>query len=328
MLDSIIDDKGSCILRMLDFFLTETQFRKGIQQYLKRWYYKATVEDDLWDSFPAGPHMVLPNITLREAMQSWTMQSGFPVVTVIRDYSTGNVTISQQRFLEQHQTDSSVWYIPLNYIWKGHDKPTKMWFIHKAITAPLFPRATQNDWLLINVDQTGFYRVNYDLKNWELLRRQLEDDPLKIPPGNRAQLIDDAFELAENELLSYEIPMKLLKYLPFGERHYVPWASAISNLELLDTVLHNTPYNGNYQNFLIDLIRPIYDNLFPGNGIVDYRKDSLNNKKLKKLILKTACTARYEPCLEWALSLYATWMKNSSAKNPYVIILLNIIQIK
>ena len=30
-----------------------------------------------------------------------------------------------------------------------------------------------NSWLLMNVEQRGFYRVNYDVTNWELLSQQL-----------------------------------------------------------------------------------------------------------------------------------------------------------
>lgn len=93
----------------------------------------------------------------------------------------------------------------------------------------------------------GFFRVNYDLNNWNLLIGQLLENTSGISINNRAQLIDDAFELAENCLLEYDIPIKLIKYLPNNEINYTPWATALSNLELLETTLHNTKFNGMYQ---------------------------------------------------------------------------------
>lgn len=33
-----------------------------------------------------------------------------------------------------------------------------------------------NTWLLGNINQTGYFRVNYDLQNWKLLIQQLHDN--------------------------------------------------------------------------------------------------------------------------------------------------------
>lgn len=34
-----------------------------------------------------------------------------------------------------------------------------------------------NTWLLGNINQTGYFRVNYDLQNWKLLIQQLHANP-------------------------------------------------------------------------------------------------------------------------------------------------------
>lgn len=51
------------------------------------------------------------------------------------------------------------------------------------------------EWIIGNVQQKGYYRVNYDLRNWEALISQLNSDHRVIPTKNRAQIIDDAFNL-------------------------------------------------------------------------------------------------------------------------------------
>lgn len=44
-----------------------------------------------------------------------------------------------------------------------------------------------------------------------------------------------------------------------------------------------------------------------GTSIVEKIDESLNIKKLRKLILKTACNLWFEPCLDWAHSKYMNW---------------------
>ncbi len=37
-------------------------------------------------------------------------------------------------------------------------------------------KTTGNDWVLVNVNITGYYRVNYDTENWERLLNQLTEN--------------------------------------------------------------------------------------------------------------------------------------------------------
>lgn len=73
--------------------------------------------------------------------------------------------------------------------------------------------------------RSGFYRVNYDIDNWKELIKQLKDDPTVIHAINRAQLIDDAFNLAIAGHLDYAIPLGLSEYLE-KENSVTPWYSA------------------------------------------------------------------------------------------------------
>ena len=50
-------------------------------------------------------------------------------------------------------------------------------------------------WIVGNVRQFGYYRVNYDQQNWQALMDQLKSDHHVISVKNRAQIIDDSFNL-------------------------------------------------------------------------------------------------------------------------------------
>jgi len=48
--DAISYDKGGCVLRMLENYVGESNFRKGLKHYLRKYMYKNAVGQDLWDS--------------------------------------------------------------------------------------------------------------------------------------------------------------------------------------------------------------------------------------------------------------------------------------
>ena len=68
-----------------------------------------------------------------------------------------------------------------------------------------------------------FYRVNYDAHNWQRLTSFLRTKSYEeIDPINRAQLIDDSFNLARANYLEYSVALDLTLYM-YKEVHYTPW---------------------------------------------------------------------------------------------------------
>ena len=72
-------------------------------------------------------------------------------------------------------------------------------------------------------------RVNYDKENWKLLAQQLLKDHTAIHVINRAQIMDDALNLAKSDLLDYETALSVTGYLS-KEVEYIPWASALTGI--------------------------------------------------------------------------------------------------
>jgi aminopeptidase N len=69
-------------------------------------------------------------------------------------------------------------------------------------------------YFLVNLKQTGYYRVQYDEANWMLIANELSHGNFSaIPPNSRAMLIDDAAVFFENKILNIRILLELLKYL-------------------------------------------------------------------------------------------------------------------
>ncbi len=86
----------------------------------------------------------------------------------------------------------------------------------------------------------GYYRVNYDERNWNLIWAQLLHELSQIPTISRAQIVDDAFNLARADLLPYRTAMNLANYLK-KEDEYLPWKSAFDAFQYIDSMLASTP---------------------------------------------------------------------------------------
>ena len=93
----------------------------------------------------------------------------------------------------------------------------------------------------------GFYRVNYDKKNWALLTAALNSENFSgIHVINRAQLLDDALALARAGQLDYATAMGVTSYLE-KELDYIPWKAALNALSYIDTMLVRTSVYANFK---------------------------------------------------------------------------------
>jgi len=99
----------------------------------------------------------------------------------------------------------------------------------------------------------GFYRVNYDLNNWQQLIKQLNESNTNIHVLNRVQLIDDSFNLARAGMLNYTIPLNLSTYLT-KEDDEIPWYTAIECLSYVVERMRRSAQGYDY----IKVCREIY----------------------------------------------------------------------
>ena len=78
---------------MMDHFMGNKAFRKGLTTYLKEMAFKNAEQDDLWRYMTNAAHEAgtLPkDLTIKDIMDTWTLQMGYPVITVTRSYDEEN----------------------------------------------------------------------------------------------------------------------------------------------------------------------------------------------------------------------------------------------
>ncbi|XP_026290369.1 aminopeptidase N [Frankliniella occidentalis] len=333
--DSIAYDKGACLLRMLHHSLGDAAFRRGVKQYMQTWKHNSTTESRLWEPLteavrsappPDSAHVTLPeNTTVAEVMSAWTRAAGFPVVNVTR--AGGKLVLTQEKFLRRPWARNSsrpysepqLWHVPVSMVTQSEaerdasllqDTRPRAWLVARTLVLDM---DKPDDWVLVNLQQTGFFRVNYDLDNWRLLSEQLRRDPSRLPVAVRAQLLDDAFALAGAGLLPYEVALNLTTYLPGREHHPRPWAPALAGLGDILSHLTDQPDYILFERYMQKLLSPLWEQVAPADPSTSATPSPVEANTTKEQLLHRAemvswsCSMHVDKCEDWAKRAVHKW---------------------
>ncbi|XP_063593106.1 aminopeptidase N-like [Penaeus indicus] len=324
--DAISYSKGSSIIRMMTHYLTETTFRKGLNNYLKALAYNSSVQDDLWKHLTVAAHEdgILPkDVTVKMIMDTWTLQMSYPVIQVTRSPDGTSAILTQERFLLERSANSSdttdyKWWVPLTYTTQSeanfNQTQASLWMKDSEDHVTVSSLPPKDQWVIFNLQQTGYYRVNYDDHNWNLIIQQLKKDHQVICPVNRGQIINDAMNLARAGHLSYKIAIDAYAYLR-KEDEYLPWTTGVNQLHYIESMFKRRSGFGALKHYLLDLVLPLYESVGFDNKI----EDSFLEQQKRKIAVNWACKLGHKDCLDKVQTLYRHWMAhpdNTSIISP------------
>jgi len=215
LFDEISYGKGASILRMIEAYIGSENFKKGVAQYLQKFRYGNASGHDLWSSLQEASGTDVGRI-----MEGWISQEGFPVIKA--SMAGGKLALEQERFLLTGGTSKQIWPIPVTM---NVDGKTQSLLLDKKRTEVGLPTSPNS--LKLNVDQTGFYVVQYEGKDLQELVWKG-----RLSPLDRWGLINDAKAF----LLSGRTPFK--EYLNIVERYekeeeYLPAIEVSDQLSFL-----------------------------------------------------------------------------------------------
>ncbi|XP_052782181.1 putative aminopeptidase-2 isoform X1 [Mya arenaria] len=317
--DTISYSKGGSVIRMMRYILGEETFRQGLTKYLNSHKYANANHDDLWEALHEQSRIDGKVTDVKGIMDTWTLQMNYPVVMVTTNGS--QLRFQQSRFLKNSAAnDTGKYPSPFNYRWRipitytTSKAPTfaenisYTWLDQEFADVTITPM-NDGDWVLVNVNQYGVYRVNYAASNWNALVKQLKAKHEVISTINRAQIINDAWSLSKAGQLSTEIALSTLEYLD-QEMDYVVWAAAEDQITYLDDMLKNTDLYGSFKSFMLSKL----SGPFQHYGLDDTNAthiESLTRSKIAGL----ACSYGLQECVNEAVRLFEQWMDNPD-RNP------------
>ncbi|XP_030841204.1 aminopeptidase N-like [Strongylocentrotus purpuratus] len=316
--DSISYSKGASILRMLNDILGEDVFVSGLNAYLITHRKDNAKTDDLWAALTEADKGMGDN-DVKQIMDTWTLQMGFPVVDFRRIDDT-HFNASQEHFLinpdagvdDRYGDLGYLWYIFLTYTQKtdvNFERPNTMWIEKEpwaliTLSSPM----EADDWFLANIQHYGYYRVNYDNENWARLIQQLVDNHLVFPTENRAQLISDALTLARVGRVDYPIALDLTLYME-NEEDYVPWEALLSVISYITDMFSRHYGYGSLERYMQKKVQTLYNDL-------QWNDDPVNDPHLTQFnrvnAIGTSCKYRNQDCLDQASTLFQEYMTNDA----------------
>lgn len=232
--------------------------------------------------------------------------------------------ISQERYFNKYphpEANLTSFWIPYNFDtardYAINNTLPDGWLPKGAKSLRIKPTAnkkwSRRDWVLFNRQQTGYYRVLYDLLNYKYITKELNSGNLtKIHPYNRAQLLDDTRSFVETGRLPSSVLMELTSYLS-REREYGPWAVAEKYLiDIKRSLSEGSPAYQKYSNFVVDLVQPFYED-YP---LDDNEHDSLTQNSIRQIAVKLACEFGVEACLQKAKQSFDKFIQTGTFASP------------
>ncbi|XP_076453772.1 glutamyl aminopeptidase-like [Babylonia areolata] len=320
--DAISYSKGASVIRMMKSIMGKEKFFKGVSIYLKRYMWGNAETDQLWEALSQVEGA--PNV--KYIMDTWTRQMGFPYINLTftphpqvrgsptrsTTTTTTTVTATQARFLadpgavfdEDQSPFRYKWYVSLDCLTSADQKTVNI----LNLTDVTFQLSTNTDdphsWVKCNLEQSGFYRVNYPPSNWKQLARMLRSTPVqswKLSAADRSGLLDDAMNLARAGLLGYDVALEMTSYLNL-EDSFIPWQSTYDSLTYISSMLMFDTDYGLWRGFVLSIVSPALDRL----GWEDVGTDL--HKRLRGLLIDLACKHGDPACLANATAKFRNWL--------------------
>ncbi len=225
---------------------TESTFLKGLEIYLNDRAFSIASEEDVFRAMElaVGEDNSVPDeIDVPTVMFSWTSQAGFPLIEVTRDYESvsgaQSVSLTQERYFsdQSNSPNNITFWIPINYATSRdpsfNDTSPDLWYPPTRNFNFTIPSLLASDWLLLNKQASGYYRVLYDDTNYELLADAMVRNVSIFHRLNRAQLVDDSYNFARIERLTYGQFLNIVRFLE-NDNEYASWYPAITAFSAMD----------------------------------------------------------------------------------------------
>ena len=282
MFDILTYEKGGAVVRMLEQYLGEDEFRAGIVRYMAENAYGNAETTDLWDAIEAETGQ-----PVRRIMDSWIFQGGFPLISVATEGTT--VTFTQERmvFAGGDETSETDWAVPLLFRWRaqGAEEPvsSRVLLDGEHTTVEL---GAEPEWLVANAGATGFVRVAYHADLLDALAEVALDELTAL---ERYALVDDAYAAVLADRMSSMSFVTLIEAMS-GEHDRSVWQRLIAGLRQMERLV-----DGEARERLADIAHDILAPPLANLGLAPREGDDERTRQLRGDLVRALGTVGNDP---------------------------------
>ncbi|XP_067209689.1 aminopeptidase Ey isoform X3 [Linepithema humile] len=232
--------KSSVIWRMLYNIISDDVFWTAINRYVNTLDSRTTATDTMnlsgesfWTVLESALNVSNNTSNIKDLIYNWSLEGYYPTLYVTQNNSMTLITYSNYEFtlifgMKQYPvyvtytSKSLLYFESLHYYWLFPLQP--YCYLHDI---------DSNDWIIVNLQQIGYYRVNYDEDNWQKLKHYLYFvNHTHISLYNRAQIVDDAFHFMIIRQLNFDLFWDVTSFL-LRDTDYGVWYPMIKAVEYM-----------------------------------------------------------------------------------------------
>lgn len=284
MFDLLTYEKGGSLVRMLEQFIGEDKFKKGLQLYMRKNKFLNTETNDLWDAIE-----IESGEPVRTIMNSWIFKKGFPILSA--EITNNNLKITQDKanYLGSPPAVDETWSIPIKIRTVSKDQTVKHHNIVFESEEIQIDTSEENlEYVLINEEGNGFLKVIYSDQLNEALLNNLE----KLSSVERYNLIEDSWSGVLKGNWSAAKFLNLLESMAYETDRSV-WLRIIRGLADLSSLV--IPNNEKiFEKIVQDIIEPQLKKL----KLAPIEEEELVTSQLRGDLIKTMGVLGNEPYIQ------------------------------
>jgi hypothetical protein len=223
----------------------------------------------------------------------------------------GNIKFTQRRY---PTNNGEIYAIPITFSVKAENDFTvttpKIWMTTETLyVATSAANLNVGDWIVLNNQQVGYYRVDYSTELWHAIIKQLTENHEAIHPINRAILMDEIFMAWKDfgRVTAGDV-LESLSYL-YLEDEPIAWNRADKIFTELNSRLLGSHAHKPYRKFIQDLTKFHLERL----GFEGIEGEPSYYMSLRNSVKKWSCTAWDENCLNNEYQKWLTFFTTSTA---------------
>ncbi|HLF56268.1 MAG TPA: M1 family metallopeptidase, partial [Thermoanaerobaculia bacterium] len=213
LFDGVAYTKGAAVIRMIEAYVGEEAFRRGVNAYLERHAWGNARSDDLWRAIAEVSGREVDRI-----LPTFVERPGVPALAFATAAAPGGtrIEIRQERFFltGDHGGSGELWRLPVCFRWADAAGVVTERCELLGERAGAWSVPGEVTWLVGNAGGRGYYRVAYTGEQLAALAGVAAT----LPAAERLALVHDAWAMVEANRAGVDDHLRLVERLD-GERN-------------------------------------------------------------------------------------------------------------